>query len=96
MLIIAGTLRVDPADRDAYLELVGRATGMARSQPGCLDFAQSADPLEPDRINIYERWETDADLQAFRDLPGDDDSASVPPIRSADVRRFQISAVEDA
>jgi quinol monooxygenase YgiN len=94
MLIIAGTLRVDASDRAAYLDLVARATAMARETPGCLDFAQSPDPLEPDRINIFERWESDAALQAFRDLPADEES--VPPIRAADVRRYRISAVEDA
>lgn len=94
MLIIAGTLRVDPADRAAYLDLVARATAMARETAGCLDFAQSPDPLEPDRINIFERWESDAELQAFRDLPSDEVSA--PPIRAAEVRRFRISSVEDA
>jgi quinol monooxygenase YgiN len=96
MLIVAGNLRVDAADRAAYLELVAHATRMAREQPGCLDFAQSADPLEPDRINIFERWETDADLQAFRDLPSGEESSTVPPIRSADVRRYRISTIEDA
>jgi quinol monooxygenase YgiN len=100
MLIVAGILRVDAEDRATYLDLVTRATAMARATPGCLDFAQSPDPLEPDRINIYERWESAAALQAFRDLPSDSDSdpdeITVPPIRSADVRRFLISAVEDA
>lgn len=95
MLIVAGALRINAADRAQYLEAVGRATAMARGAPGCLDFAQSPDPLDPERINIFERWESAADLQAFRDLP-DDSSASIPPIQSADVRRYLISAVEDA
>ncbi|HZC53467.1 MAG TPA: antibiotic biosynthesis monooxygenase family protein [Mycobacterium sp.] len=94
MLIIAGTLRVDATDRAAYLDLVARATAMAREAPGCLDFAQSPDPLEPDRINVFERWESDAALQAFRDLPSDGES--VPPVRAAEVRRYRISAVADA
>jgi quinol monooxygenase YgiN len=95
MVIVAGTLTVDAADRAAYLEVAGRATALARSAPGCLDFAQSPDPLDPQRINIFERWETEGDLQAFRDLPSDA-SESLPPIRAADVRRYRISAVEDA
>jgi quinol monooxygenase YgiN len=95
MLIIAGTLVLDAADRAKYLDAVGRATAMARSTPGCLDFAQSPDPLDPERINIFERWESDADLQAFRDSPDDSDEP-LPAIRSADVRRYRISAVEDA
>ena len=67
---------------------------MARETAGCLDFAQSPDPLEPDRINVFERWESDAALQAFRDLRSDE--VSVPPIRTAEVRRYRISSVEDA
>lgn len=95
MLIIAGTLTVDSADRAAYLEAAGRATAMARQASGCLDFAQSPDPLDSTRINIFERWESAADLQAFRDLPSDGDN-DLPGIRGADVRRYLISAVEDA
>jgi len=30
------------------------------------DFVVSADPLEPDRVNVYEQWESDAELEAFR------------------------------
>jgi quinol monooxygenase YgiN len=96
MLIIAGTLRVDAADRAAYLELAARATTMARAASGCLDFAQSPDPLDSSRINIFERWESAADLQAFRDLPADEASLSLPPVLSADVHRYVIAAVEDA
>jgi quinol monooxygenase YgiN len=93
VIIVAGTLRVDPATRADYLQAVAAATAMARTAPGCLDFAQSADPLEPDRINIYERWESDDHLEAFRSLPAE---GQIPPMRSADVHRYRISAVEPA
>lgn len=55
---------------------------LARAAPGCLDFAQSADPLDAGRINIFERWESAADLEAFRDLPAADDSEWLPPVPS--------------
>ena len=38
----------------------------ARRSPGCLDFVVAADPIEPDRVNVYEQWESDAELDAFR------------------------------
>jgi quinol monooxygenase YgiN len=91
VIIIAGTLRVAASDRERYLALVSAATVQARHAPGCLDFAQSADSLEPDRINIYERWESDEHLEAFRSLPS---SGVAPPILSADVRRYRIASVE--
>jgi quinol monooxygenase YgiN len=92
MIIIAGTLRVNPTDRVLYLERASVATALARLTPGCLDFAQSADLLEPDRINIFERWESDDELEAFRNLP--DDGAQTPPILGAEVHRYRISAIE--
>jgi quinol monooxygenase YgiN len=38
----------------------------ARAAGGCLDYAQWADLVEPDRINVYERWDSRASPSAFR------------------------------
>lgn len=98
MLIIAGTLNLDAADRERYLAAVADVARQARSAPGCLDFVQAADPIEPGRINIYERWESDEDLHRFRSSgPPAEPAAPAPavsPIRSADVRKYRIAAVE--
>jgi quinol monooxygenase YgiN len=93
VLIIAGSLIVDPADRAAFLAANSDAVGLARKAAGCLDFVQAADPLDPSRINIFERWDSEDDLMAFRGA-GQPASDS-PPIQSAEVRRYLISAVED-
>lgn len=93
MLIIAGWLRVDPAHRDEYLRLVADVTAEARRARGCLAFVQAPDPIEADRIVIFERWASEADLLAFRDQPTDDETdEALPPILGADVRRYEISA----
>ena len=94
MLIIAGELRVDPADRDAYVTDCVAVVEAARRAPGCLDFAITADSAEPDRVHVYERWESDRELLAFRG--SGPDAGTAARIRSADVRRYRISAVEDA
>jgi quinol monooxygenase YgiN len=93
MLIIAGHLMVDPADRAAFLAANADVVGQARASIGCLDFVQAPDPLEPSRINIFERWDDEEHLLAFRGA-GQPDSDS-PPIQSADVKRYIISAVEE-
>jgi quinol monooxygenase YgiN len=66
MIIVAGALVVDPDGRDAYLEGCVSVVEAARRAEGCLDFALSADLLEPGRINVFERWSSDEDLQDFR------------------------------
>ncbi len=95
MIIIAGHLRVAASDRDAYLAAVGDVAAQARQAPGCLDFVQSPDPIETDRINIYERWGSDEELLAFR-TSGDDQTEPVatPDVLGADVAKYRISAVE--
>ncbi len=63
----------------------------ARSAAGCLDFALSADTVEPDRVNVFERWESDATLMAFRE---GGPSPDLPELRQAQVAKYRISSEE--
>ncbi|MEV0408727.1 antibiotic biosynthesis monooxygenase [Actinoallomurus sp. NPDC050550] len=50
----------------------------ARRATGCLDFAITADLVDADRINIFERWESRAAVEAFRGSgPTDEQSAAI-------------------
>ncbi|MDI6103723.1 antibiotic biosynthesis monooxygenase [Actinoplanes sp. NEAU-A12] len=93
MIIVAGSLHVEPADRDRYLDAVAGVARTARQAGGCHDFVQAADPIDPSRINVYERWESDDDLHRFRASAGPD--LETPPIREADVRKYRISGIEE-
>ena len=92
MLIVAGHLVVEPSQRDAYLAGCVGVVEQARAAPGCLDFSLAADLLEPGRINVFERWERQTDVDAFRGSgPSDEQgaamlSASVAEYDVADVR----------
>lgn len=92
MIIIAGWIRVDPDDRDAYLAAAAEVPVLARKTAGCLDFVQAADPIEADRVNVFERWESDADVERFRTSGGPE--VEMPPITSAEVRKYRISGIE--
>jgi quinol monooxygenase YgiN len=91
VLIIAGSLTVVAADRADFLAANIEAVEQARQAPGCFDFVQAADPLDLTRINIFERWDNEEDLLAFRGA-GQPSSES-PAILSGDVKRYVISAV---
>jgi quinol monooxygenase YgiN len=93
VLIIAGRLTVDPADRAAFLVANADVVGRAREAIGCIDFVQAPDPLDPSRINVFELWDGEDNLLAFRGA-GQPASDS-PPIQSADVKRYVISGVEE-
>lgn len=94
MLIIAGWLRITPGQRDAYLEACHGVVELARRAEGCLDFALSGDPLDPDRINVYERWASSTDLDRFRG--SGPEPAQLAEIVEADVARYVIASVEAA
>jgi quinol monooxygenase YgiN len=66
VIIIAGHLRVAADERDRYLAAVADVAVQARQALGCHDFVQSPDPIDPERITIYERWDDDESLLVFR------------------------------
>ncbi len=89
MVIVAGHIVVDPQDRDEYLSGCVEVVRQARRAPGCLDFSLSADLIEPGRINIFERWESQAAVEAFRGSgPSDEQGAA---IRAASVAEYDVA-----
>jgi quinol monooxygenase YgiN len=91
MIIVAGHITVEPEQREAYLASCVRVVEQARATAGCLDFAITADLLEPGRVNIFERWASQADVDAFRGSgPSTDQGAAM---RMASVAEYDIAAV---
>jgi quinol monooxygenase YgiN len=64
VIIIAGTVDVDPARREAALDAGRPHIEGARAQPGCLAYAWAPDPTVPGRIVVLECWEDEAALAA--------------------------------
>ena len=78
MIIVSGSIHVAEGGRDAYLAGCREVILAAREADGCLDFHLSTDPIEPDRINIYEQWASVAAVEVFRGSgPSDDQSAAI-------------------
>jgi quinol monooxygenase YgiN len=93
MLIIAGYLEVSPTERDSYVQDCVTAVRMALAAPGCLDYSITADSEDPSRVRVFERWEDEEGLLAFRGSgPSDDQQAAIV---AADVKRYGVSFVGD-
>jgi quinol monooxygenase YgiN len=90
MVIVAGHVVVEPAQRDGYLAGCVDVVRQARGAPGCLDFVISADLLDPGRVNVYERWASQSAVEDFRGSgPGDAQGAA---ILSASVAEYDVAA----
>ena len=93
-LVVAGWLRVDPAERDAYVAACRSVVRLAASTPGCSAFSITADSVDDGLVLVHERWDDEAALLAFRDLP--DDGTVLPDVLDADVRRYTVLEVGPA
>ncbi len=78
MVIVAGHIIVAPQQRESYLAGCVSVVEQARSAAGCLDFAITADLVDPGRINVFERWESQAAVETFRGSgPSDEQDAEM-------------------
>ncbi len=97
MIILSGTVDVDPEQRDAALAAGCPHMQATRAQQGCLDYSWSADLLTPGRIYVYERWETQAALEAHFMGPrylALRDTIAAHGLRGADVLKYRMELSE--
>jgi quinol monooxygenase YgiN len=88
MIIVAGHLTVSTADRDRYVADCAAAVTAARNAPGCLDFAVSADAVDPQRVNVFERWQSTDALRRFRGDGPDADTRR--RILAAEIAEYEV------
>ena len=62
MVIVAGSLQIEPTHRDSFLARKTAGMRATRTEPGCLEYTFSADPTDPARVLIIERWASQEDL----------------------------------
>ncbi len=91
MVIVAGHITVEPQEREPYLADCVPVVEQARGAVGCLDFAICADLLVPGRVNIFERWESQAAVEAFRGSGPDTEQRSA--MLTVSVQEYDIADV---
>jgi quinol monooxygenase YgiN len=94
VIIVAGHFVVDPGQREHFLDSRADIMRTSRSEPGCITYAFSPDPLDPGRVLLFEQWETKAaladHLAALRQGPRRQDGVEV---RESEIQQYEISAV---
>ncbi len=94
--VIAGWIDVDPDARAELLEAAVVMMSETAKEPGNLDYNFAADPADPARVRIFERWRSDADLRGHFDAPHMAVFAkalSKAGVRGRHLSRFHVSSV---
>jgi quinol monooxygenase YgiN len=57
-VIVQGAFILDPDDRDRFVEASLESMRSSRQEAGCVEYVMAADPLDPERVILSERWES--------------------------------------
>jgi quinol monooxygenase YgiN len=95
MLIVAGTIDVEPARREEYLASRKEAILRSRGEKGCIEYSFAADSLDPGRVRLFEIWASSEDLEAHR-VTMRTAQASSPTIQvlARDITEYGITSTE--
>lgn len=88
-VLVSGRIWIVPGRRSDFLRGSMAAVAAARQAPGCIDFVVAPDPLDADRVNVFEEWESVDQLLAFRGDGPDDGLGAL--ITRADVKERQLN-----
>ncbi|MCH7788176.1 MAG: antibiotic biosynthesis monooxygenase [Acidobacteria bacterium] len=64
MIIIAGSLTLNPAKRADALAVAAPLMTATHQEDGCIEYVMYADPNDDTKIGIFERWESEDALKA--------------------------------
>jgi quinol monooxygenase YgiN len=96
MLVIAGTVSLDPAHRDAAIEAAREMMAATHEEPGCISYVFSAALDDPGEFRIFEEWQDQAALDAHFQMPH---MAAFQAklggfgVRGMNVQRYEVSSV---
>lgn len=96
MLIVAGTITIDPTKIDIAREAAATMMAATHAEPGNIDYAFSFDAADPATIRVFECWESRADLDNHFTLPHMDDFQEVVPelgITGMDIKAYEVASV---
>lgn len=97
MIVVAGEVDLEPGGREAALAGARPFIEAALAEPGCRHYAWTPDPHRPDRIHVFEEWDTADELQAH--LQGEPylgmlGHLSGHTIVASDTRKYRVTARE--
>jgi quinol monooxygenase YgiN len=94
IMIVQGVFSLDPLERDRFVESRVEAMRSSRQEKGCLEYVIAADPVDPERAVLTERWESMEDLQEHLGLQQNAGQSAIPsPVpRSVEITLYEVGS----
>jgi quinol monooxygenase YgiN len=95
VLIIAGTLTIDPSKVDLALTDAVEMMKASHQEDGCLAYVFSADPLVPGQLQLFEKWASPEALAAHSASDHMKTFQSKMPgwgVTGADIKKYEIAS----
>ncbi len=64
MIIVAGTVRIQPGQLEAARAIMEDVITASRREEGCISYTYSVDVLDPHVVHVFEEWRDQAALEA--------------------------------
>jgi quinol monooxygenase YgiN len=68
-VILAGTVRFDPAKREASQPRMLEMMRLSQAEDGCIAYVYSEDLIDPGLIHVFEIWRDEEALHAHHNAP---------------------------
>lgn len=69
MIIVAGTVRIEPSKLQSARGIMERMIAASRAEDGCHAYSYSADVLDPSVVHVFEVWRDKETLQKHFQMP---------------------------
>jgi quinol monooxygenase YgiN len=96
MLVIAGEIEIDPAQRSAAVAAALRMMEETRHEAGCISYTFSGDLSQSGLFRIFEEWESQQALEAHLASPHMatfQTAVAGLGVRRMTIRRYEVSSV---
>lgn len=91
-VIVQGVFVVDPGERDRFIDASAEGMRASRAEEGCLEYVFAADPLDPARVVLSERWESMELLQKHLKGSESRQGEDRPKPQSAEIVMYEVAS----
>ena len=98
MIIIAGTVPIDPAKKAGALEAMKTMQAASEAEPGCIRYRFYLDPWDESQVLIFEEWKDEQSLQLHFQTPHMATFNEAIPeyvTGAMQIKRYEVSSVSD-